>query len=71
MRQKRKLSPYGLKIKHKLLELEITQKEFCQEHNIAESRLSEVIRGKKGLKLYKEKISRALGIPLEEMDESC
>lgn len=42
---RRSLTPFGLEVKKKLLELGLTQKEFCLLNNISETRFSEILYG--------------------------
>jgi len=60
----KELTPFGLEVKKRLLELQMTQKEFCEKHNIPENRFSEIIRGTVPGKKHKDKIARALGIKI-------
>jgi len=58
----KQLTPFGLAVKRKLLELSITQKEFCQRHDIPMNRLSEIVYGDRIARRYKKEVARALDI---------
>ena len=60
----RKLTTFGVEVKKKLLDLGISQKEFCQQHNIPDPRLSEVLHDARLAKRYREKIARILDIEI-------
>lgn len=49
------LTPFGIEVKKKLLELRMTQKEFCKKHNIPEPRFSEILYGIRPGRRYKKK----------------
>jgi len=58
----KELTPFGIEVKKRLLELNMSQKEFCKKHNIPENRLSEILHGTVPGKKYREKIASVLGI---------
>ncbi|MCD5407116.1 MAG: Rha family transcriptional regulator [Desulfotomaculum sp.] len=62
----RKLTTFGIEVKKKLLDLGLTQKEFCQQHHIPDPRLSEVLHDARLAKRYRVKIARILNIKLSE-----
>ncbi len=60
--QKRVLTPFGLDVKKRLLEMGLTQKEFCRLNNISETRFSEILYGVLPGKKYYQTIARELNI---------
>lgn len=58
----KQLTPFGLEVKRRLLELNMTQKEFCQQHNIPMNRLSEIIYGDRIARKYTKKVAKVLKI---------
>lgn len=63
--RKQRITPLGWKIKRRLAELEMTHKEFCEQHKIPLSRLSEIISGTRQNRKYRDKILRELEIEEE------
>jgi predicted transcriptional regulator len=61
-RKPRRLTPFGVEVKKKLIDLGMTQKEFCMQHNISEPRLSELIYGAKPRPKVRAIVTKALGI---------
>ena len=57
----RKLTKQGKKIKKKIIDMNLSQKEFCEMYNINESRLSEVMYTNMRKDLRK-KVCEILGI---------
>lgn len=57
---KRKLTPYGIEIKKRLLEKNLTQKEFCEMHGIGQTRLSEMLYGTAPGHKYRKIIEQVL-----------
>ena len=58
----KELTPFGIKVKRKLLEMRMTQSEFCERYKIPMNRFSEILYGSRpGIK-YREKISEILRI---------
>lgn len=55
-RQKRELTNEGREIKKKLIDMNMTQAEFCRRHGIAENRFCDVIRGEKKYKRTERRI---------------
>ncbi|AEH47901.1 hypothetical protein [Parageobacillus thermoglucosidasius] len=64
--RKQRVTPLGWKIKRRLAELELTHKEFCAQHEIPLSRLSEIISGTRKNRKYRDKILRELEIEEED-----
>ncbi|MCR4442935.1 MAG: Rha family transcriptional regulator [Peptococcaceae bacterium] len=58
----KQLTPFGLEVKKRLLDLGLNQKEFCKENDIPMNRLSEVLYGDRLAKKYREKIAKLLDI---------
>lgn len=58
----KELTPFGIKVKQKLLELRITQSEFCELHQIPMNRLSEMMYGTRPGSKYREKIIEILNL---------
>ncbi|SKC68575.1 helix-turn-helix domain-containing protein [Maledivibacter halophilus] len=55
MKCKRKLTSFGIKVKKRLIELNMTQKELANDLGVSESYLADVLRGEKqGLKYLDE-----------------
>jgi len=63
--RKQRITPLGWKIKQRLAELEMTHKEFCVQHKIPLSRLSEIISGTRQNRKYRDQILRVLEIEEE------
>ena len=58
----KELTPFGIKVKRKLLEMRMTQSEFCERYQIPMNRFSEILYGSRpGIK-YREKITEILSI---------
>ena len=58
----KELTPFGIEVKKRLLELKMSQKEFCKKYDIPENRFSEILHGTVPGKKYREKIANILGI---------
>lgn len=58
----KQLTPFGLEVKKRLLDLGLNQKEFCEQNDIPMNRLSEVLYGDRLAKSYREKVARLLDI---------
>lgn len=54
MKKPKQLTPFGVEVKKKLLDIGMTQKEFCQMHGIPESRFSEILYGARPGTKYRE-----------------
>lgn len=65
MSQKPKITPLGWKIIEKLAEKKMTRRELCEQENIPEYRLSNLITGARPAKKYREIVVKALGIEEE------
>lgn len=61
-RKKRKLTPFGIQIKIRLLENGLSQKDFCQQYNIREEHLSEIMYGVRKATYHRENIAKILNI---------
>ncbi|GAB6173308.1 MAG: Rha family transcriptional regulator [Desulfitobacteriaceae bacterium] len=57
-----RLTPFGVEVKKRLLDLGLTQKEFCEQNNIPTNRFSEILYGKRAANDYRREIEIALGI---------
>lgn len=63
MRKANRPTPLGIEIKKRLLDLGITQKDFCSQNNIPLNRFSEVIYGGRGGHgKWKQKIADILNL---------
>lgn len=62
MKQQRQLTPFGVEVKKALIDLRLSQKEFCEKYDIPQNRLSEILYGERPGKRYKDKIIKVLGI---------
>ncbi|MDQ7791546.1 MAG: Rha family transcriptional regulator [Clostridia bacterium] len=60
----KKLTPFGVEVKKRLLDMQMSQREFCEEHDIPENRFSEILYGTVSGKKHREKIAKALGIKI-------
>lgn len=58
------LTPFGVEAKKRLLEKQITQREFCEQHDIPETRFSEILYGVRPGNKYRDRIAELLGIKL-------
>lgn len=56
------ITPLGWKIIEALAERKMTRKQFCDQEDIPESRLSNLITGLRPAKKYREVVVKALGI---------
>ncbi|WP_145142253.1 XRE family transcriptional regulator [Paenibacillus sp. Y412MC10] len=66
--KKSQVTPFGWAIKRRLAELEIDQKTFCEQNNIPQARLSNLINGTRKTKRYRKQVISLLN--LHEYDES-
>lgn len=66
----KKVTPLGWLIIEKLAELKITRKQFCELHDIPESRLSNLITGLRPAKRYRSKVMNILRIHESDLHES-
>lgn len=56
----KRLTPFGVEVKKRLLDLGVTQKEFCEQNDIPENRFSEILYGKRVANEYRMRIEEAL-----------
>lgn len=56
------VTPFGWKIKEKLVERQMDQRTFCDTYHIPASRLSNLIHGTRKAKKYRVQVSQLLGI---------
>lgn len=56
------LTPFGIKVKQKLLEMRMSQSEFCERYKIPMNRFSEILYGSRPGTKYRDKIAKILGI---------
>ncbi|MGC6586188.1 XRE family transcriptional regulator [Paenibacillus sp. Dod16] len=66
--KKSQITPFGWAIKRRLAELEVDQKTFCEQNDIPQARLSDMIRGRRKAKHYRMQVIELLN--LHEYDES-
>lgn len=59
---KQRLTPWGIKVKKKLLDMNMTQSEFCKKHNIPINRFSEMLTGIKPNWKYRRIVNEVLKI---------
>lgn len=62
MKQKQRLTPFGIEVKKKLLDLNMTQTEFCKQYQIPQNRLTELLTGLRPNYKYRKLISKVLKI---------
>ena len=68
MNNPRRLTPFGIEVKKKLLELRLTQNEFCEQHGLSAKRMSEILYGvRPGVKL-RQRIAAILHIEGEQAE---
>lgn len=60
----KRFTPFGIEVKKKLLDMGITQKEFCRQNNIPETRFSEILTGTRVIKKYQTLIADILNIKM-------
>lgn len=60
--QLKELTPFGIRVKQRLLEERMTQREFCRRYQIPYTRFSEILYGARPGTKYREKIAQILGI---------
>lgn len=56
------LTPFGKKVKQKLIELRMSHSEFCKRYQIPTNRFSEILYGSRPGTKYREKIIEILNI---------
>ncbi|MGG1600547.1 helix-turn-helix domain-containing protein [Paenibacillus naphthalenovorans] len=69
--KKRKLSPVGILIKKRLIELGKTQYELATEIGTSSNYIYLIMIGERSGKSYLPKIARALGIDLDQLKRSA
>ena len=57
-----KLTPFGIQVKQKLLEMRMTNSEFCDKYEIPMNRFSEILYGARKGEKYRSKITKILNI---------
>lgn len=62
MKQKQRLTPFGIEVKKKLLDLNMTQTEFCQQNKIPPNRFTELLTGLRPNYKYRRLVSKVLKI---------
>lgn len=62
MGRKRDLTPYGKEVKHKLIELNMTQVELAEEIGTSKQYLGKILFGERAGTMYLEKIAQVLQI---------
>ncbi len=58
----KELTPFGVKVKQRLLELRLTHSEFCRLNQIPMNRFSEILYGTRPGTKYRDKIAAVLNI---------
>lgn len=58
----KQLTPFGVKVKMKLIEIRMTQSEFCEIHKIPMNRFSEILYGSRPGTKYRDLIAAVLDI---------
>lgn len=61
----KQLTPFGVEVKKRLLEMRLTQREFCREHHIPENRFSEILYSTRPGEGYRAKIAKLLNISFD------
>ncbi len=56
------VTPFGWKIKQKLVEIQMDQRTFCDTYHIPASRLSNLIHGTRKAKKYRKQVCQLLRI---------
>lgn len=56
------ITDFGWKVKKKLAESRMDQKTFCKRYNIPESRLSNIIHGRRKAYQYRSQVAKILKI---------
>lgn len=63
--KKRKLTPFGLKVKNRLADLNMTQKELSEKLGTSDAYLSMILYGERSGNMYIENIKNILNINCE------
>lgn len=59
---KQRLTPWGIKVKKRLIDMNMTQVDFCKKYGIPENRFSEMITGSKPNYKHKKVVNKILKI---------
>lgn len=59
---KQRLTPLGIEVKKRLLDMNMTQTEFCEKHDIPINRFSELLTGLYPCHKYKKIVCKVLKI---------
>lgn len=59
---KQRLTPLGIEVKKRLLDMNLTQREFCEKYNIPVNRFSELLTGFQPNHKYKKLVCKVLKI---------
>lgn len=59
---KQRLTPWGITVKKKLLDLNMTQAEFCKKYGIPQNRFTEMITGLKPNYKHRKTVNKILKI---------
>ena len=62
MARKRELTPYGKEVKHKLIELNMTQVELAEQVGTSKQYLGKILFGERAGTMYLEKIEQVLHV---------
>lgn len=62
MSKKRELTPYGKQVKHRLIELNMTQVELAEQVGTSKQYLGKILFGERSGTMYLEKIQQVLNI---------
>lgn len=60
--KRQRVTAFGIEVKKRLLDMNMTQAEFCEEYGIPRNRFSEILTGLYERPKYKKMISEILGI---------
>ncbi|SES65062.1 helix-turn-helix domain-containing protein [[Clostridium] polysaccharolyticum] len=61
MGRKRELTPYGKEVKHRLIELNMTQVELAEQVGTSKQYLGKILFGERSGETYLEKINQIIG----------
>ncbi len=62
MSRKRELTPYGKEVKHKLIELNMTQVELAESIGTSKQYLGKILFGERSGSMYVDKINEVIGL---------
>ena len=68
---KMRLTPFGAEVKKRLIDMNMTQTEFCKKYNIPYTRFSELITGRQPNWKHIDTVCRALELDKEEIDKAA